>query len=107
MKLLLFAVAGLLAQLVDGALGMAFGITAELVTATGPSGGVDALVDAVRRATGPVHVAPLFISPGTLWDAAVDVLSSLPDNLSVTTGVPLDTAVAPLTAHRARERNAG
>jgi sirohydrochlorin ferrochelatase len=83
------------------------GITAELVTATGPSGGVDALVDAVRRATGPVHVAPLFISPGTLWDAAVDVLSSLPDNLSVTTGVPLDTAVAPLTAHRARERNAG
>lgn len=92
-------------------IGRRSGVTAELVTATGPAGGVDVLVDAVRHATGPVHVAPLFISPGTLWDAAVDVLSSLPgtlpDNLSVTTGVPLDTAVAPLTAHRARERNAG
>ncbi|HJG46821.1 sirohydrochlorin chelatase [Corynebacterium variabile] len=95
-------VAGLAADI-----GRRAGVTAELVTATGPSGGVEVLEDAVRRATGPVHVAPLFISPGTLWDAAVDVLTALPDNTSVTTGVPLDTAVAPLTAHRARERTAG
>jgi hypothetical protein len=42
-------------------------------------------------------VQPLFIAPGTLWDAAVDALTGTP----AVPGVPLGTAVAPLVTARA------
>ncbi|MCI1255219.1 MAG: hypothetical protein LKG15_00820 [Corynebacterium provencense] len=82
------------------------------LTATGPGNtGPAALLAAVEQAAGssaaPVHVAPLFTSPGTLWDAAVDVLHGLPRDIPVTTGVPLDTAVVPVVLDRVRAAWAG
>lgn len=100
------------------------------VTATGPGDtGPDALIAAVLAAhtggpdspgcpDGPVHVAPLFTAPGTLWDLALDALapftapavstdtvttSGAGATVAVTTGVPLDAAVAPIVAERTRE----
>ncbi len=100
-------VAGLAADI-----GRRAGVTAEHVTATGPAGaGASAVLDAVRGSTGQVHVAPLFISPGTLWDTAVGALSSYASSARssppVTTGVPLAAAVAPLVARRVRQCTAG
>lgn len=94
------------------------------VVATGPGDtGPDALTAAVRRAlaraSGPVHVAPLFTAPGTLWDLAVKAVEAVGEvkavapftsttsgtvaTVAVTTGVPLDAAVAPIVAERTRE----
>lgn len=94
--------------------GLLAGIPAKrtrLVTATGKgSTGPDALVQAVDAAAGhgaPVHVVPLFTAPGTLWDAACGALADREIRrgagaVPVTTGVPLDTAVAPLIDARTR-----
>jgi sirohydrochlorin ferrochelatase len=71
------------------------GLPGQHLVATGPRGGAARLRAAVgdRR---PL-VQPLFIAPGTLWDAAVDALTGT----AAVPGVPLGTAVAPLVTARA------
>lgn len=76
------------------------GIDARVITATGPAAdtGPQALLAAVSRMSGrAVHIAPLFISPGTLWDAARAILDGIPN---ITVGEPLDVAIAPVVAAR-------
>lgn len=94
------AVAGLAVRV-----GELAGLGTDHVTATGEGDtGPAGLAAAVQRARrrqqgGTVHVAPLFTAPGTLWDAA----RAGARGPGVTFGVPLDSAVAPLLAHRAQE----
>lgn len=76
-------------------------IDATVITATGPGEtGPDALLAAIHRASGSVHIAPLFISPGTLWDSACGVLDGIPN---ITVGQPLDVAIAPVVAARVKD----
>jgi sirohydrochlorin cobaltochelatase len=72
------------------------GLPGRHLVATGPAGGTDRLREAVggRR----ILVQPLFISPGTLWDAAVDALAGS----AAVPGEPLGERVVPLVQARAR-----
>ena len=77
------------------------GLSATHLTATGPGDtGPDALLAAIGSAPRPVHVAPLFSAPGTLWDLAVAAVTAVEDRPTVTLGVPLGTTLAPLIAER-------
>ncbi|MGP9724841.1 sirohydrochlorin chelatase [Corynebacterium sp. AOP40-9SA-29] len=81
--------------------GRRLGVPAHARVATGgPSTGPDALASCVEEAGagGTVAVEPLFISPGRLWDLAVDRLREI--DVPVSLGEPLGTAVAPLIVSR-------
>lgn len=74
---------------------------------TGPAALEARVLAAVDAGATSVVVEPLFFCPGTLWDLAVSRLEtlrgSLPEGVSVTTGDPLSTGIAPVLADRISE----
>lgn len=87
--------------------GRRLGVPGHALVATGGVGtGPDVLVDHVTRVVGEgarhLVVEPLFISPGRLWDMAVEAVSDVSGHVDV--GEPLSTAIAPVIAERAAGR---
>lgn len=82
------------------------GVTGQARVATGGEGtGAAALVADIERTVDAgaagVIVEPLFISPGRLWDMAVDAVAASPVADRVTVGEPLTTSIGPVVAARA------